>query len=1746
MKPPMKEIALTNIASFDLETNENDEIYLIGAVLDDATFYKKGRFKVEQALLELDAFISKCSFVLGHNLLRHDLPLLKQQFPDLQLHAKPVIDTLFLSPLAFPENPYHRLVKNYKLVRDSINDPVADSEQAKLLFTEQCEVFQQGDKNLLTFYAFSFSEQDAYQGLHQFFTILGADSNNLTLQDMEDLFSSLLGNKVCRTSLPRIAKEYLPHPEKRVALAYCVAWLQVAGGSSILPPWVHHEFDEVASILRQLRDVPCESPDCQWCQTNHNPEKQLENYFGFPSFREEPATAEGKSLQKEIARDAMHGRSSLGILPTGGGKSLCFQLPALARFQRRGLLTLVISPLQALMKDQVDNLRSKTGTTAVAALYGMLTPPERGAVLEGIRMGDIGILYISPEQLRNRSLSNALAYREIGCWVFDEAHCLSKWGHDFRPDYLYVGRFIKEFAQKQKSEIPPIQCLTATAKNDVKQEIVDYFQSTLGQELSLFEGGVERDNLSFEVHSVTQENKYSVLQQVLKQRLEYTDGVCIIYCATRKSTEETAELLEQQGWNVEAFHAGLDAGIKRSIQERFIAGDIKIICATNAFGMGIDKEDVRLVIHLDIPGSLENYLQEAGRAGRDRNSAECIIFYDDNDIEKQFRLGANSQISRSDIAQLLRGLRVASRKKDDGEIIITSGELLRSQFVDASIQTDDREAQTKVFTAIAWLERAGLLERNENRTNVFQGSPAVSSIEEAQQKIKKLDLSKRQQKRWLAILEVIISADSDEGFTADQLAEMAPFAKTKDDPDKETESQRVIRSLHDMKAAGLLSESMLLTAFVRHKVPNASHLMIKKIAAIENKLLDKLQEEAPDADPSVADESQWQNLSISRLNQFLLDEDLKDSSTETIRNILHGLSQDGKGMANNKGSLEIRHHGQDQYRVHLKRGWSALRTTAQLRQAVAVIVLKTIINKIQPDTPANPSLLIEFSLDDLSYALKQDTVLCSQLKDPLAVIDRALLYLHEQKIIILQNGLAIFRQAMTIKVLPEKRRYTAGDYKPLAHHYEERTFQVHVMNKYAEIGLDKIGAALEFVLAYFSEDKDSFIQHYFPRQKGMLERATSQQSYQKIVDDLGNPKQQTVVEASLNKNSLILAGPGSGKTRTVVHRCAWLLRVKRIPAEGILVLTFNRNAATLLRRRLYALVDRDAYGVTIQTYHSLALRLTGHSLLHEQGSSKKDKNAEPDFDAAIREAIALLKGETQILGIEPDNIRDRLLAGYRHILVDEYQDIDELQYELISAIAGRTQEDKDSKLTLLAVGDDDQNIYQFRGANIGFIRQFQQDYESETYYLAENYRSTKHIINAANQLISDNQDRMKSDYPIQININRDNLPAGGDWTKRDLLSKGRVQLLETGDVPEQAAAILAEMLRLKALSPEWDWNKVAVLSRKWSILSPLRILCEQQNIPLYRSFPKPPPLFRLREIRSFLEYLKAHKDNWLSHQQLEEILQSLQGEKENNLWWDLLHRIQADWQKEAGNMEQPVSRIIDYYYESLMEYKQNRQLGSGLLLSTVHSAKGMEYEHVFIADGGWNKYSNESQEEESRRLYYVAMTRAQKILTLFSNRHQPNSLISRLTGDFLIKRSVKAPQEMVNRASQEKYSLLTLEDIYLGYAGGFAKNHPIHSKLAQLQAGNQLLMQADTNGLFLTAIAKNGDNPVRVAKLSQQASKIWKDQLANISSIEIIAMVQWACEDSEKEYQSRCKVDVWEAPLIEVRVMNRNDTPPVF
>jgi len=1720
----------SNSLLLDLETTLEGKIIKIGAVFQDQTFARQGKFDLKTALTELDLFGSSATSVLGHNLLGHDLPLLTALNPELTLLKKPVIDTLYLSPLAFPENPYHRLVKDYKLVRQTVNDPVADARLAASIFKDQWEAFQlQQDQNsiLLNFYRYCFENSadslGKWVGISKVFAGLGAEQ--IEQEDAIHGIIKLTKGKVCKTALRAVTKQYIWDPEECATLAYCIAWLRVSGHNSVLPPWVRKNFNGTVSILQQLRDVPCDDHDCSYCRQNHDPVSQLTRYFGFSAFRPIPETTDGGSLQEEIVRYGMSDRSQLAILPTGGGKSLCYQLPALVRNNRRGTLTIVISPLQALMKDQVDNLVAKTGTPFAAALYGMLTAPERGQVLESVRLGDVAILYVSPEQLRNKSFRDVISQREIGCWVFDEAHCLSKWGHDFRTDYLYAARFIREFCEAQKIPLPPIACFTATAKKAVIEEIVDYFRRELGHELQLFEGGVERTNLNFEVQTVNRAEKMGLVAALLEERLA-NDGAAVIYAATRKQTEAINEFLQTKGFSSAAFHAGIKAPVKKQIQDDFIAGHLQVIVATNAFGMGIDKDNVRLVIHAEIPGSLENYLQEAGRAGRDQQNAECVLLYDEQDIETQFKMGALSELSLRDIWQILRGLRRGKRNRD-GEIVITAGELLRSEAVDTSFDTEDKQATTKVKTAVAWLERAGFLVRNENRTGVFQGRPAVHDLTEARQKISGYHVSELTQQRWMAILEALINSDPDEGLSADDLAELPAFIEDPqpvDETQRLSDSQRILKTLNDMAEAGLIKRDLLLTAFVRYKIADSSPQLLEHVLHLETALLQLLQEEDPDGEG-------WLQLSPRRINQRLVDQGFA-CVPELLLKILRSLSLDGKGLAGQCGSLDLVYVSLEYYRVKLHRGWDALIQTAKLRSDLAKILLDAIMAKIPPETTRGKDILVEFSLDDLVTALKGDLFLSGQVKNELAAIERALMFLHEQEVIVLQQGLAVFRQAMTIKLLETKKgKYTKGDYQPLEHHYRERTFQVHVMNEYARLGAEKIKQALGLVAAYFAMNQRDFVAKFFAGRKEILERATSQDSYRRIVDNLENPAQIAIVAAPEDENMLVLAGPGSGKTRVVVHRCAYLLRVLRVPATSVLILCFNRQAATTLRKRLWELVGSDAVGVTILTYHGLAMRLTGTSFAEHLATSGEES---VDFDSLIDQAVRLLKGEAALPGLDEDSLRDRLLAGYRHILVDEYQDIDQRQYDLVSAIAGRTQDDDEAKLTIMAVGDDDQNIYSFRGANITFIRKFEQDYKAKYHHLIENFRSTANIIAAGNALIADNRDRMKAGHPIRINKGRERLAPGGDWTHLDSVGQGRVQLLTVADNFSQAKVLVGQLERLKQSYPALIWSECAVLSRTHEDLAPVRAALENANIPVsYSRQNLSLPIGRVREIKHFFLLLESIKHELRRAKDLENLLIEALGTKvvSVNPWWGLLLSCLDGWHNETGNAELPVAQAIDYLWEALSEQKRDRFMGRGVFLSTVHYAKGTEFDHVLLLDGGWDGRPDNFEEE--RRVYYVGMTRAKQTLTLYTRQDQNNPFAASLSQKLADKHFLCLKPEgkdVPKTVLMRRYYLIGMRDLFIDFAGRMPSENAVHKELSDLKVGDFIYLIED-NGK-VTVVTKEQHT---VAMLSKGAAVSWLPRLDKIESAAVVAMVNRQKEDStDLEYSAKIQCENWEIPLIEV------------
>lgn len=330
----------------------------------------------------------------------------------------------------------------------------------------------------------------------------------------------------------------------------------------------------------------------------HRAGELLKKYWGYSSFQ---------PLQQEIISSVLSGNDTLAIMATGGGKSLCYQLPALCC----GGLTLVISPLIALMKDQVDDL-NRRGIPA-AAWNSSLESRERTSISGNLKNGSLRLLFVSPERCVQGHFLKSLESCEVRLIAIDEAHCISGWGHNFRPEYRQLSQLRKIFPDV------PIIALTATATPEVRKDIIQQLGLSNARE---FVGSFDRKNLQYRV--MEKKNPFVFLQHYLGQ---HRSDAGIIYCLSRNETEEIAGMLMKRGFLAVAYHAGLSPQARESAQDKFLKGEVKVVCATVAFGMGIDKPDVRFVIHYCLPRSLESYYQETGRAGRDGQYSECVLLY---------------------------------------------------------------------------------------------------------------------------------------------------------------------------------------------------------------------------------------------------------------------------------------------------------------------------------------------------------------------------------------------------------------------------------------------------------------------------------------------------------------------------------------------------------------------------------------------------------------------------------------------------------------------------------------------------------------------------------------------------------------------------------------------------------------------------------------------------------------------------------------------------------------------------------------------------------------------------------------------------------------------------------------------------------------------------------------------------------------------------------------------------------------
>jgi ATP-dependent DNA helicase RecQ len=402
-------------------------------------------------------------------------------------------------------------------------------------------------------------------------------------------------------------------------------------------------------------------------------QQALEHYFGFREFREP---------QGEVISEILSGNDLFVVMPTGGGKSLCYQLPAVLMDG----VTIVISPLVSLMKDQVDALVSRS--ISATLINSTLSGPEQQDRIRRMRAGEYRIVYIAPERFRSRSFLQALGQVTIALFAIDEAHCMSQWGHDFRPDYFRLGKVLDELGR------PQVAAFTATATPEVRADIVE----RLGlQNPKIFVAGFARPNLRFIVTETEGEfQKYERLRELISR---HRTG--IVYCATRKRVDQVSDNLESWGVKVVRYHGGIDDDAREAAQNRFSQNDCDVVVATNAFGMGIDRADLRFVAHFEMPGSLEAYYQEAGRAGRDGEPAECeLLFnYADTRVQEFFIEGNNPSL------ELIRRMHLLLRNlaNEASEVAVP--------IKDLAARLDYENNEMAVRSALTILDRHGIIDR---------------------------------------------------------------------------------------------------------------------------------------------------------------------------------------------------------------------------------------------------------------------------------------------------------------------------------------------------------------------------------------------------------------------------------------------------------------------------------------------------------------------------------------------------------------------------------------------------------------------------------------------------------------------------------------------------------------------------------------------------------------------------------------------------------------------------------------------------------------------------------------------------------------------------------------------------------------------------------------------------------------------------------------------------------------------------
>lgn len=666
-----------SILYLDLEPLNNDgkKIREIGVVIDYVQYKSSSASQILEQINHYQPL-----FLCGHNIRFFDYHYLLETALAEYIKNLVIIDTLELSLLFFNEKTLHKLPKAYKDDDpQQISDPLKDALITRELLIKLVQRFAELSDDLKIIYYTLLGKTKQFKA---FFRLIESDLPN-TNPDVHALILNVLNNRVKNST--KVAQLIEQDP---IALAFIISVLHSDIEVRSFPPKVFFDFPYIQELLISLTFDPAEEIKTLAASA--------QKYFGFDGFRSFPKLgadqdlfAHGKTVsQKDIIEDALNRENLLTVLPTGGGKTFTFWLPAIIKAKKTRCLTVVISPLQALMKDHIFNFNKKlAGLSSAEALSGYLTLPQRRTIIQRIINGSVDILYVAPESLRSKNLERILKFRYIERVVIDEAHCLSTWGNDFRHDYYYIATFIKKITDQKYNGIPiPLSCFTATANKKTIEDIEDYFKGTLGVTFKTHIASPNRTNLTYSAKRYkTKKDKAMALTYKIR---EIEDPILVYNPASRKQCEDIAEQLSTDlGRAILPFHAGLSSSLKNKTLSDFIKNEAAGIVATTAFGMGIDKPDIRHVVHFEISASLEDYMQESGRGGRDGEQAYCHLLFKSDDFDKLFFSQIRQKVTQPEIKkvfQTIKSYEGTKAKDDQKRIVVSIHELAQS----IGIQTD--------------------------------------------------------------------------------------------------------------------------------------------------------------------------------------------------------------------------------------------------------------------------------------------------------------------------------------------------------------------------------------------------------------------------------------------------------------------------------------------------------------------------------------------------------------------------------------------------------------------------------------------------------------------------------------------------------------------------------------------------------------------------------------------------------------------------------------------------------------------------------------------------------------------------------------------------------------------------------------------------------------------------------------------------------------------------------------------------